>query len=279
VVFYSIIISSIAITLFCIAEQLWPAQKLERVKGWWPRLLLMNGVSMSCVAAIAWGWSSLEINWSLFRLRDNGHPVLNGVFAYLLVGVINYWWHRWRHTNQALWLWFHQIHHSPSRIQALTTYYRNPIDTLMQDSLGAVFMFMVLGLGTDDLLVTATLTTVIEVYFHSNINVPLWTSYLVQSPLSHRIHHMRGRHVYNLGDIPIITDIPFGTFRNRISDDGPNDVVCGFEPHQEGRLIAMMLNEDVQCIPAPEMPRAEPHLASANPPRASGAEALGVSDE
>lgn len=249
-VIYSLAIVTVCLLLFCVWEQLRPAQELAKVEGWFIRLPLMNLLSLISVSAIAYLWPQLNISWSLLKLRDLHHPIAIGFLAYCLVGFINYWWHRARHTNKHLWLWFHQIHHSASRIQALTTYYRNPLDTIVQDMLGAVFMFMILGVGVDELMVTAALTTVIEVYFHANINVPLWMSYIVQSPQSHRIHHMRGQHFYNLGDIPILTDIPFGTFKNQ--PDVPGPIVCGFEPHQEKRLIQMMLNEDSQSVQAHE---------------------------
>lgn len=244
--YYCSAITVCAVTFFCIAERIWPAQPLPEIKGWWYRLALLNLASLACVTFIGVVWGHLNITWSLFRLRDTQSPILNGIFCYCLVGFINYWWHRLRHTNKALWLWFHQIHHSPNRIQALTTYYRNPLDTFVQDSLGCVFLFVIVGAGPDDLMVCATLTTTIEIYFHSNINVPLWTSYIIQSPLAHRIHHMRGQHFYNMGDIPILTDIPFGTFKNH---NNGKDVICGFEPEQEQQLLKMMFNEDAQALP------------------------------
>ena len=48
---------------------------------------------------------------------------------------------------------------------------------------------------------------------HTNIRTPHWLGYIVQRPESHSIHHQRGVHAFNYGDIPLF-DMIFGTFQN-----------------------------------------------------------------
>jgi sterol desaturase/sphingolipid hydroxylase (fatty acid hydroxylase superfamily) len=71
---------------------------------------------------------------------------------------------------------------------------------------------------------------------HVNIKTPQWLGYIVQRPESHSVHHQRGLHAYNYGDLPIF-DIIFGTFRN------PKDwqEEAGFHPgstRQIGEMLA-----------------------------------------
>ena len=49
--------------------------------------------------------------------------------------------------------------------------------------------------------------------------------------------------------------------QTRVLEDGDGPVVCGFEPHQEGRLFQMMLNEDAQAVAPPAEAR-DPGLAA-----------------
>jgi sterol desaturase/sphingolipid hydroxylase (fatty acid hydroxylase superfamily) len=52
----------------------------------------------------------------------------------------------------------------------------------------------------------------------------------------HRIHHQRGRHYSNCGDLPL-WDMLFGTYKNPDRYDG----LCGFKTERElalGRILA-----------------------------------------
>jgi sterol desaturase/sphingolipid hydroxylase (fatty acid hydroxylase superfamily) len=55
-----------------------------------------------------------------------------------------YWWHRLRHAK-GWWLSFHQIHHSPSRIEVVTSFYKHPIEILCDAILSAVILYPVMG--------------------------------------------------------------------------------------------------------------------------------------
>jgi sterol desaturase/sphingolipid hydroxylase (fatty acid hydroxylase superfamily) len=49
-----------------------------------------------------------------------------------------------RHAKE-WWLAFHQIHHSPSRIELLTSFYKHPIEILCDAVLSAVILYPLMG--------------------------------------------------------------------------------------------------------------------------------------
>ena len=59
-------------------------------------------------------------------------------YTLLLFGTfVFYWWHRVRHLP-GFWVVFHQVHHSPARIEALTAFYKHPVEILTDSALAAV---------------------------------------------------------------------------------------------------------------------------------------------
>ena len=73
------------------------------------------------------------------------------------------------------------------------------------------------------------------------MKTPPWLGYVIQRPEAHFVHHARGVHTYNYGDLPI-WDILFGTFRNP-ANFGTGDT--GFESPADGRYGAMLLLSEV----------------------------------
>ena len=57
-------------------------------------------------------------------------------------------WHVLRHKN-GFWLVFHQIHHSPSRIEVVTAFYKHPIEILSDAILSALCAVSPVGLLAD----------------------------------------------------------------------------------------------------------------------------------
>ena len=99
---------------------------------------------------------------------------------------------------------------------------------------------LVLGL-TAPAAIAASLTAVLLGFFqHTNLRTPRWLGYLVARPESHSVHHQRGVHAFNYSDLPL-WDMLFGTFHNPTVDDA----TCGFAPHQEARVGAMLLGREV----------------------------------
>ncbi|NJM34973.1 MAG: hypothetical protein HC850_10040, partial [Rhodomicrobium sp.] len=65
-------------------------------------------------------WTKLFGSASLFKLAALQLPVLEGFIGWFVGTFFFYWWHRIRHMN-GWWQLFHQVHHSPARIEARDT--------------------------------------------------------------------------------------------------------------------------------------------------------------
>ncbi len=106
-------------------ELLRPGRPWPRVAGWWLRAALLNGfqVGMVFVAGVAWdGWMLRHRPWSADCLGVAGGAVV----GYLTLTFVYYWRHRFRHQSDFLWRWFHQVHHSPQRIEVIRNFYKHP---------------------------------------------------------------------------------------------------------------------------------------------------------
>jgi sterol desaturase/sphingolipid hydroxylase (fatty acid hydroxylase superfamily) len=132
-------------------------------------------------------------------------------FLALQFGV--YWWHRAMHRSDTLWRMFHQMHHSAERVDIWGAFYFHPLDMLGWALLGSVVLVLGIGLTGEAAFIVAVLATFCSMFQHSNLKTPHWLGFIVTRPESHSVHHERGVHGYNYGDIPLF-DIVFGTFRN-----------------------------------------------------------------
>lgn len=223
-----------------VIELLAPARKWPQVTGWWARALFFNGVQVGAVylAGVLWDdWMAEQRLWSLAHLD----PALGGVIGYFVLTFVYYWWHRVRHTNQFLWNVFHQFHHSPQRLEVITSFYKSPVEILGNALISSVVVYLVVGLSPEAAAYATMLSALAEFFYHWNVSTPRWIGYFVQRPESHCVHHQRGIHHYNYGDLPI-WDMLFGTFYN------PKDFTdeCGFEADEEAQIIPMLLGKDVQ---------------------------------
>ena len=137
-----------------------------------------------------------------------------------------YFWHRTMHCCDPLWRVTHQMHHSAERVDIWGAYYFHPLDMLGWALLGSLCLVWIFGLSPEAALVVNVLATIPPMLQHTNIRTPHWLGYIVQRPESHLIHHQRGVHAYNYGDIPL-PDMLFGTFRNPREWEGENGFHAG----------------------------------------------------
>jgi sterol desaturase/sphingolipid hydroxylase (fatty acid hydroxylase superfamily) len=233
---------------FCfVAERLFTGWRLPRVRTWPVRVLAVNAVQLGVVLLAGLSWERWLSGWSLFRLRDHVGPVGGGFIGYFIATFIFYWWHRWRHTVDFLWLHFHQIHHSPQRIEVITSFYKHPVEMIFNSILGSVIVYTTLGLTLEGGAVYTACTALGEFFYHTNVRTPRWVGFVFQRPEMHRIHHQHGRHKNNYGDIAW-WDMLFGTYENP-----PLFVhTCGFDAEKEERLGQMLAFRDVHAEPAGE---------------------------
>ena len=45
-----------------------------------------------------------------------------------------------------LWRFFHQIHHSPQRLEVITSFYKHPIEMTVNSLIGSALVYALLGL-------------------------------------------------------------------------------------------------------------------------------------
>ena len=221
-------------------ERLLPGWKLPRVRTWTVRVLLVNAVQLGIVLLAGLSWERWLSSASLFHLSQHVSPVAGGCVAYFIATFVFYWWHRWRHTVEVLWLGFHQIHHSPQRIEVLTSFYKHPLEMIVNSVLGSLLVYALLGLSLEAGAVYTTCTALGEFFYHTSVRTPRWIGFVFQRPEMHRIHHQHERHRNNYGDI-VWWDMLFGTYEN------PKEftATCGFDDSREQRLGEMLRFRDV----------------------------------
>jgi sterol desaturase/sphingolipid hydroxylase (fatty acid hydroxylase superfamily) len=235
----TILLTALLTTLFICIERAKPNTRLPGVQGWYARLALMISVEIGMLLLVRKLLVFLSDGESVFVL-SNWNPLAGGLLAYALSTLIVYAWHRARHEFQWLWRVFHQLHHSPSRIEALTTFYRHPHELFANGLIGALVVFGLLGLGQIEATIYATLMVGVQLFYHANINTPRWIGYFIQRPEMHRIHHRTGYHRNNYGDLAL-WDLMFGTWENpEIAKEA-----CGFSALNEVRVFDMLLCKDV----------------------------------
>lgn len=221
------------------AERRRPGRFWPRVRGWWPRAMLLSGLQFVLILLIGALWDASRVRFGARPCAGLG-TLAGASVGYLASTFVYYWWHRWRHRVNFLWRWFHQLHHSPQRIEVITSFYKHPCEILANSLLTSALLYVVLGLAPSAASGAVLLSGLAELFYHWNVRTPRWLGYLVQRPESHCLHHQTGVHNYNFGDLPV-WDIIFGTFRN------PEDwrATCGFGPENEARLREMLLGRDL----------------------------------
>jgi len=217
-----------------LAERLAPAVEQPRVPYWIPRVIALNLAQVGVVYLGALTWD----RWlPALRMWDGemfGRWV--GVaIGYLAITFVYYWWHRARHESRFLWRWLHQVHHSPARIEVLTSFYKHPLEIAANGVLSSAILHVLAGLSAPTAVIVVTITGLAELVYHCNLRTPYWLGFLFQRPESHRRHHERSIHRGNYSDLPL-WDMLFGTF------DNPRDVPaeCGFGANRENQLLRML---------------------------------------
>src|SRR5438094_7272957 len=102
---------------FFILERLLPGRPLPHVSGWYSRALLVNFAQLGITLSTARLWIEIFGPRSLFSLAAWDNPLLEGFVGWFMSTFVFYWWHRLKH-QKGFWRVFHQVHHSPSRIES-----------------------------------------------------------------------------------------------------------------------------------------------------------------
>jgi sterol desaturase/sphingolipid hydroxylase (fatty acid hydroxylase superfamily) len=228
--------------LFLATEKLWPARTFPPRKGWqWVGvgfLLLIGTVSTVVPLLVPEPWLA-EHRW-----LDGGSLGIAGgtIVGYIVLSGVGYAWHRSVHNVGFLWRGFHQLHHSPQRVDIAGSVFFHPLEMAAQALLQLFVTLVVLGLDPIAAALTGYVAAFYGMFQHWNVHTPRWLGYVIQRPESHCVHHRRGVHYDNYGDLPV-WDMLFGTFRNPTRYIGE----CGFEEPADRRMGAMLAFADVNA--------------------------------
>lgn len=229
----------LATLAFLATERLFPGRALPKSSGWYVRSIGVNLVQLGITLGIGAIWIPYFGDRSLLSLSNWSNPALEGFVAWFVGTFVFYWWHRLRH-EKGLWQVFHQIHHSASRIEILTSFYKHPLEILVNSVLSSAIIYQLLGCSLLGAFWFNFFAATGEYFYHANVKTPRWLRYFVQTPELHSIHHQFEVHSYNYSDIPIWDRI-FGTYKDSVAFSAR----CGFPEGAEQRFAEMLVFKDV----------------------------------
>ncbi|MBS1912503.1 MAG: sterol desaturase family protein [Bacteroidetes bacterium] len=232
--------------LFLLVEQFWPARTFPAVR-WWRStgvlfVIVLLTINVMVPLLLPHEWIA---HHSLLNLQGLG-IVGGAIVGYLAVSLVGYVWHRLEHRYNILWRLFHQLHHSPNRMDISGAAFTHPNEVIMGVILSIGITVLVLGLDPVAAALTGYIGAFYSMFQHWNIRTPQWLGYIIERPESHCRHHELGIHAYNYSDLPL-WDIVFGTFRNPATFEGE----VGFEGGASRRIAAMLAAIDVNAGGAP----------------------------
>ena len=232
--------------LMLLAEVTRPGRQFRQPAHWWPRAIAFNLVQAGVAVLAANTWDRSLPQFKLADLSTLAVP-LQIMIGYVVLTFVYYWWHRARHQVPLLWRVFHQIHHSPARLEVITSFYKHPIEILSNGVISSAVVYSLLGLTPTAVVGVILLTGLAELFYHWNVKTPYWLGFIIQRPESHCVHHLQGYHRNNYSDLPV-WDMLFGTFENPRYQ--PED--CGFDESKELALWPMLCAKDVYQLDAKE---------------------------
>ncbi len=224
---------------FAAFDVLAPARAFPAVRGW-----RVKGVA---AAVLYWFVSTrAPFLWDGFlgshRLIDaTGLPLWLGAPAAFLVYELGvYAWHRTMHASDVLWRTFHQTHHSAERVDIWGSLYFHPLDMVGWALVGSFMLVFAFGFAPEAVLYAFLAATFCGLFQHANLRTPRWLGWFIARPEMHGLHHERGVHRFNYGDIPI-WDMVFGTYRNPQAWEGQ----AGFYDGASDRVGDLLIGRDV----------------------------------
>jgi sterol desaturase/sphingolipid hydroxylase (fatty acid hydroxylase superfamily) len=225
---------------FLALERLLPGRELPHSRGWHLRAWLLNAAQLGIVVLGGYTWSKWLQGPSLLHIDGELPAFAQGFVCWFVGTFVFYWWHRARHASDFLWRTLHQIHHSASRIETLTSFYKHPLEIAINSALSSAIIFVLLGASVEAGAWYSLFAALGEFCYHMNVRTPRWFGWFLQRPEHHSIHHQLGVHHYNYGDITW-WDRLFGTF----AEADAFSPRCGYRGDRERRLAEMLVFRDV----------------------------------
>lgn len=223
-----------------VAESLWPARRFPDTRGWhWIGIIaviMLMSISVVCPLLIPVDWIAKH---SLFQLsRWPEVPAI--LLGFLCTSFVNFVWHRNEHRVNFLFHFFHQLHHSPVRVDISGSAFTTPQEVVIMNVINIFVNVFVLGLSPLAIATVGFIAAFYAMFQHWNIRTPIWLGYVIQRPESHCIHHQYDVHGYNYSDFPP-WDMLFGSFKNPGDFSGR----AGFDIEAGQRYAAMLAGINV----------------------------------
>jgi sterol desaturase/sphingolipid hydroxylase (fatty acid hydroxylase superfamily) len=221
--------------LFAVLDILAPARSLPSVTLWRTRGVVSFALYFAVAILGPMLWDATIANYTAFDA--SALPLwlqICGGFLVLEFGI--YAWHRTMHSVAGLWRGVHQLHHSAERIDIWGASWFHPLDMLGWALLGSLMLVGVFGVSLEAAISISVMASFCSMFQHANLRTPRWLGYVITRPESHALHHERGAHRFNYGDVPWF-DLLFGTFRN--PEKAPDH--AGFFDGASNRILALLL--------------------------------------
>lgn len=217
-------------------ERMKPAFPLPPVKSWYQRVAIVFALTLLTGEIGSLTWVVWLNRLPRLELLSSFHHISQGIIIFFFSTLIYYFWHWARHHFWPLWDFFHQVHHSPARIEVATSFYVHPSETIAASMINATFTFL-LGGSVESIPYNVGLFSLLGIFYHSNIKTSAWLDYFISTPELHRIHHIRGKQWGNFSDLPLWDRI-FGTYIPRQNPE-PN-LKRGFRDDLENKLSDLL---------------------------------------
>ena len=143
VLFFSVL--AVFVCVFTL-EVIAPASKNSCDKRWLILASVLSAFQTVSTLAAGWVFTTQISEISVFNFREQ-NALIQGLLGFALTSFIAYWWHRAMHRYDFLWRVFHQLHHSPRRIESLTAFYLHPFDAVAATVLNGLCCYTILGLN------------------------------------------------------------------------------------------------------------------------------------
>lgn len=111
---------------------------------WYLRAASLNLATIVLFVIGSFSWDLWFQSTNVYKLNIELTAPIKGLITYIVYNFVFYWWHRAKHSNSALWLIFHQLHHSIQRIEVLSANNLHPLDKISSLLIGS-FLFCLIA--------------------------------------------------------------------------------------------------------------------------------------
>jgi sterol desaturase/sphingolipid hydroxylase (fatty acid hydroxylase superfamily) len=224
---------------FVAAERFSPGRPLPRVPRWALKGAVFFVVSFLIGGLLPELWIGFLSAHRLFDLSSLG--IWGGSLVALLAAeALSYAWHRTVHNVPWIWRFTHQMHHSAERVDAVGAFYFHPLDSALF-ALASSGPGALLGVSPEAAAIAGLAGFAMAVFQHANLRTPQWIGWFVQRPEGHAIHHQRGVHAFNYGNLALFDQL-FGTYRNPAEY---GDERAGFWDGASAQVTDMLIGRDI----------------------------------